>query len=46
MKVLEVFEWIVECQTIWEDIKNWYIQASIVITFNWELEYHVYTNAF
>jgi hypothetical protein len=30
----KVFEWIVECQTSWEDIKNWYIQAPILINPN------------
>jgi hypothetical protein len=33
----KVFEWIVECQTTWEDIKNQYIQALIPISPNWEL---------
>jgi len=28
---VEVFEWIAECQTAWEDIKNQYIQARILI---------------
>jgi hypothetical protein len=45
LKKAEVFEWIVECQTIWEDIKNRYIQALIFISHNWELEFHVHTYA-
>jgi hypothetical protein len=28
---VEVFECIIECQTAWEDIKNWYIQVPIFI---------------
>jgi hypothetical protein len=34
LKKTKVFEWIVECQTTWEDIKNRYIQAPIVINPN------------
>jgi hypothetical protein len=44
-KKVEMFEWIVECQTVWEDIKNRYIQAPIFINPNWELEFHVHTYA-
>jgi len=32
LRKTEVFEWIIECQTGWEDIKNQYIQASIFIS--------------
>jgi len=39
----KVFEWTTECQTAWEDIKNQYIQALILINPNWELEFHVHT---
>jgi len=42
----EMFKWIIECQIAWEDIKNKYIQAPILISPNWELEFHVDTNAF
>jgi hypothetical protein len=41
----EVFEWTVECQTTWEDIKNRYIQVPILISPNWELEFHVHIDA-
>ncbi len=41
-----MFEWIIECQTTWEDIKNQYIQAFIFICPNWELEFHVHIDAF
>jgi hypothetical protein len=30
-KKIEMFEWTTECQTTWEDIKNQYIQALILI---------------
>jgi hypothetical protein len=42
----EVFEWTKQCQNAWEDIKNWYTQALIMINLNWELEFHVQTYAF
>jgi hypothetical protein len=35
-----VLEWIVKCQTTWEDINNQYIQAHIFISPNWELEFY------
>jgi hypothetical protein len=41
----KVFEWIVECETTWEDIKNWYIQAPTLINPNWELEFHAHIDA-
>jgi hypothetical protein len=35
LKKIEVFEWTIECQTAWEDIKiNQYIQALILISPN------------
>jgi hypothetical protein len=45
LKKLEVFEWITKYQTALEDIKNWYIQASILINPNKELEFLVHTYA-
>ncbi len=44
-KKIEIFEWTAKCQTTQEDIKNWYIQAPILISPNGELEFHVHTNA-
>jgi hypothetical protein len=47
-KVLQktkVFEWIVECQEAWEAIKQWYLDASILIAPRWHMEFHVHTNA-
>ncbi len=41
----EVFEWTIECQTTWEDLKNRYIQAPIFINPNWELKFHVHIYA-
>jgi hypothetical protein len=45
LRKIEVFKWIVECQTTWEDIKNWYIPVPILISLNWELEFHVHIDA-
>jgi len=44
-KKAEMFEWTIECQFAWEDIKNWYIQAPILISPYWELEFHVHIDA-
>ncbi len=30
----KVFEWTAECQTAWEDIKNWYNQVPTLISPN------------
>jgi hypothetical protein len=45
LRKIEMFEWIVECQTTWENIKNRYIQTPILINPNWELEFHVHIDA-
>jgi hypothetical protein len=45
LKKIKVFEWIAKCQTIWEDINNWYIQVPILINPKWELEFHLHTSA-
>jgi hypothetical protein len=37
----KVFEWTAKCQTTWEDIKNQYIQALILINPNYELKLHI-----
>jgi hypothetical protein len=34
LKKIEMFKWIVECQTTWEDIKTRYIQPLVLISFN------------
>jgi hypothetical protein len=46
LKKTKVFEWTDECQIVWEDIKNCYIQAPIFINPTWELEFHVHIDAF
>jgi hypothetical protein len=34
LRKVEMFEWATECQTVWEDIKNLYIQPLILISPN------------
>jgi hypothetical protein len=34
-----------ECEKAWEQIKQKYIEASILISPNWQEEFHVHTNA-
>jgi hypothetical protein len=45
LKKTKIFKWTFECQIAWENIKNQYIQAPILISHNWELEFHVHTYA-
>jgi hypothetical protein len=45
LKKFEIFEWITKCQNPWEDIKSQYVQAPILISPNWELEFYVHTYA-
>jgi hypothetical protein len=40
-----LFFWIEECQKAWELIKQKYIEAPILISPNWQVEFHVHTNA-
>jgi hypothetical protein len=44
LRKIEVFKWTTECQTTWGDIENQYIQAPILNSPKWELEFHVRTN--
>jgi hypothetical protein len=44
-KKFEVFEWITKCQIAWEEIKNQYVQAPILMSLDWELEFHVHIDA-
>ncbi len=45
LRKVEAFEWTIECQIAWEDIKNQYIQAPILINSSYKLKFHVHTNA-
>jgi hypothetical protein len=42
---IETFLWIKECQKVWELIKQKYIEALILISPNWRVEFHVHINA-
>jgi hypothetical protein len=46
LKKTKIFKWTFECQIVQEAIKNPYIQVPILISRNWELEFHVRTYAF
>jgi hypothetical protein len=37
LRKTKVFEWTIECEIAWENIKNWYIQVPILISPNYEL---------
>ncbi len=41
----ENFLWIEECQKAWELIEQKYIEASILISPNWQVEFHVHIDA-
>jgi hypothetical protein len=34
LKKFKVFEWTIECQNVWEEIKNQYIQVASLISPN------------
>jgi hypothetical protein len=38
-----VFKWTVECQEASKAIKQWYLDASILVAPRWDMEFHVYT---
>jgi hypothetical protein len=43
-KKIEVVKWTIECEIVWENIKNQYIQVSIMIIPNWKLKFHVHSD--
>jgi ribosomal protein L11 len=45
-KKFKVFEWTKKCKKASKEIKNWYVQALILINADWEFEFDVHTNAF
>jgi len=45
LKKSKVLEWTKKCQNVWEEIKNHYVQTPILISPNWELEFHAHTYA-
>jgi primosomal protein N' len=44
-KKTKAFPWIEEYQKTWELIKNKYIKALILISPNWQVEFHVHISA-
>ncbi len=43
LRKTQVFQWTFECQQMWEAIKQWYVDALILIAPRWDLEFHVKT---
>jgi hypothetical protein len=35
-----------KCQHAWEEIKQCYMDAPILISLHWDMEFHVHTNDF
>jgi hypothetical protein len=42
----KAFKSTIECQQAWEKIKQRYMDALILISPHWDMEFHVHTNAF
>jgi len=42
----KAFEWIAKCQEAWEVIKQSYMDALILISPHWDVEFHVHTYIF
>jgi len=45
MRRMEPFIWTIKCQETWDRIKQKYMETPILISPNWQLEFHVHTNA-
>ncbi len=45
MRKTKQFLWTLECQVTWQLIKQKYVGAPILIFLNWDVEFHVHTNA-
>ncbi len=45
MKKTKPFIWTTKCQKTWDQIKQKYTEATILITPNWQLEFHVHIDA-
>jgi hypothetical protein len=45
MRKIESFIWTTECQKAWDQIKKKYMEAPILILPNWQMEFHVHTDA-
>jgi len=44
-KKTKSYLWTKDCQKAWELIKQKYIETPILISPNWQVEFHVHTNA-
>ncbi len=46
MKKTKQFMWTLECQVTWELIKQKYVETPILISLNYNVEFHVHIDAF
>jgi len=46
LQKIEVLEWMAEYQQAWEEIKQRYMDAPILISLHWDIEFHVHTNVY
>jgi hypothetical protein len=44
LQKIEVFEWTAKCH-IWEEIKQHYMDASILISPHWDIKFHVHIDS-
>jgi hypothetical protein len=42
---IKAFEWTAKCQQAWEEIKQRYMDALILISLHWDIEFHVHRDA-
>ncbi len=45
MRKIKEFLWTSKCHTTWELIKQKYVEAHILIFLNWDIGFHVHTDA-
>ncbi len=45
LRKTKVFKWTAKCQHAWEEIKQCYMDALILISLHWDIEFHVHTYA-
>jgi hypothetical protein len=43
---IEAFKWTIKCQQAWEEIKQHYMKAPILISPHWDIKFHVHTNIY
>jgi len=46
LQKIETFKWTAECQQAWKEIKQEYMDALILISPHWDIEFHVHIDVF